>query len=258
MRKNSTQTSKSDSLLSVKVGITSGDPAGVGPEIILAALGSGKLPREFDYHVYRRDRRVCAWKAGTRFRGACGSRIGRGGFIGKDRRNSGSRHGTGFQESDARCRLRLSWSDGIFAERCGVTDFAMCLTGGKISVALVTAHVPLARVPGLLRPAEIVRGWTPFRRFPRPPGDRSSPHRGGRFEPSRRRERRSGFRGNPDHRPGRGVASSFPVRHGGGFGSAFARTPCFTARQRARFDGVLCMYHDQGLIPLKLHAFDQE
>ena len=23
------------------------------------------------------------------------------------------------------------------------------------------------------------------------------------------------------------------------------------------FDGVLCMYHDQGLIPLKLHAFDQ-
>ena len=23
------------------------------------------------------------------------------------------------------------------------------------------------------------------------------------------------------------------------------------------FDGVLCMYHDQGLIPLKLHAFDE-
>ena len=23
------------------------------------------------------------------------------------------------------------------------------------------------------------------------------------------------------------------------------------------YDGVLCMYHDQGLIPLKLHAFDE-
>ena len=23
------------------------------------------------------------------------------------------------------------------------------------------------------------------------------------------------------------------------------------------FDGVLCLYHDQGLIPLKLHAFDE-
>ena len=26
---------------------------------------------------------------------------------------------------------------------------------------------------------------------------------------------------------------------------------------RGEFDGVLCMYHDQGLIPLKLHAFDE-
>jgi 4-hydroxythreonine-4-phosphate dehydrogenase len=24
-----------------------------------------------------------------------------------------------------------------------------------------------------------------------------------------------------------------------------------------RWDAVLCMYHDQGLIPLKLHAFDE-
>ena len=24
-----------------------------------------------------------------------------------------------------------------------------------------------------------------------------------------------------------------------------------------QWDGVLCMYHDQGLIPLKLHAFDE-
>ena len=38
----------------------------------------------------------------------------------------------------------------FFAKRCGVSDFAMCLTGGKITVALVTAHVPLADVPGLL------------------------------------------------------------------------------------------------------------
>ena len=35
----------------MKVGITSGDPAGIGPEIIFAALGSGKLSSEFDYQV---------------------------------------------------------------------------------------------------------------------------------------------------------------------------------------------------------------
>jgi 4-hydroxythreonine-4-phosphate dehydrogenase len=31
----------------------------------------------------------------------------------------------------------------------------------------------------------------------------------------------------------------------------------FNRAVSGEFDGVLCMYHDQGLIPLKLHAFDQ-
>jgi len=31
----------------------------------------------------------------------------------------------------------------------------------------------------------------------------------------------------------------------------------FHRAAKGGFDGVLCMYHDQGLIPLKLHAFDQ-
>ena len=35
----------------------------------------------------------------------------------------------------------------------------------------------------------------------------------------------------------------------------FLRTPFFTESMEGEFDAVLCMYHDQGLIPLKLHAF---
>src|SRR5204863_170216 len=31
----------------------------------------------------------------------------------------------------------------FFAERCGVKNFAMCLIGGKLTVALVTTHIPL-------------------------------------------------------------------------------------------------------------------
>jgi 4-phospho-D-threonate 3-dehydrogenase / 4-phospho-D-erythronate 3-dehydrogenase len=30
----------------------------------------------------------------------------------------------------------------------------------------------------------------------------------------------------------------------------------FTAARRAQFDGTICMYHDQGLIPVKALAFD--
>src|SRR5207249_332476 len=45
----------------------------------------------------------------------------------------------------------------FFAERCAVKNFAMCLTGGKLTVALVTTHIPLARVSGALKQSEIVR-----------------------------------------------------------------------------------------------------
>ena len=45
----------------------------------------------------------------------------------------------------------------FFAERCGVENFAMLLTGGKLTVALVTVHVPLRDVPDALKTEEIVR-----------------------------------------------------------------------------------------------------
>src|SRR5437870_243652 len=45
----------------------------------------------------------------------------------------------------------------FFAERCGVKNFAMLLTGGNITVALVTTHIPLSEVPHALKQPEIVR-----------------------------------------------------------------------------------------------------
>src|SRR5260370_1018155 len=43
------------------------------------------------------------------------------------------------------------------AHRCGVKSVATCLTGGKITVALVTAHVPRSGAPRALKQPEIVR-----------------------------------------------------------------------------------------------------
>ena len=45
----------------------------------------------------------------------------------------------------------------FFAARWGVRDYAMCLTGGALTVALVTAHIPLRDVPARLSADEIVR-----------------------------------------------------------------------------------------------------
>jgi len=41
------------------------------------------------------------------------------------------------------------------------------------------------------------------------------------------------------------------------FSGPFSPDTIFNRAVSGEFDGVLCMYHDQGLIPLKLHAFDE-
>ena len=53
--------------------------------------------------------------------------------------------------------FRFPGQTEFFAERCGVKNFAMCLTGGNLTVALVTAHIPLRKVPRALKQSEIVR-----------------------------------------------------------------------------------------------------
>src|SRR5260221_6387847 len=45
----------------------------------------------------------------------------------------------------------------FFGERCGLKSFAMCLTGGKLTVLRVTAHIPLCKIPRALKQSEIVR-----------------------------------------------------------------------------------------------------
>ena len=62
----------------------------------------------------------------------------------------------------------------FFAERCGIENFAMLLTGGKLTVALVTAHVPLRDVPGALRIGGIVRVGLLAGKLSSPPRNRPS------------------------------------------------------------------------------------
>src|SRR5207244_12610933 len=53
--------------------------------------------------------------------------------------------------------LKFVGQTEFFADRCGAKNFAMCLTGGKLMVALVTTHIPLNRVSDMLKHSEIVR-----------------------------------------------------------------------------------------------------
>jgi 4-hydroxythreonine-4-phosphate dehydrogenase len=140
----------------------------------------------------------------------------------------------------------------FFAARAGVEDFAMCLTGGMLTVALVTAHVPLAKVPGMLSEAEIVRVGCLLRDFlllklkknPRIAVAGLNPH--------------AGEQGDMGREEIDIIAPAVAcLSQMGSFAGPLPPDTLFHRAVDGGFDGVLCMYHDQGLIPLKLHAFHE-
>jgi len=125
-----------------RIGITLGDPAGVGPEIIRAALASGQLPRDIDYKVIGQ---VGAAVAGTSSpdsaRAAFGAmeeaaRLAKSGEI--DAVVTGPIH----KARMAEIGFEFPGQTEFFAARSNTKNFAMLLTGGGITVALVTTHVP--------------------------------------------------------------------------------------------------------------------
>ena len=239
------------------IGITPGDTAGIGPEIIRLALDSGKLDPHFSYRVIGElpvrpaaepspqtaRAALDALETAAKLAASGGIAAVVTGPIHKHRMQS-----IGFE---------FSGQTEFFAARSRTENYAMLLTGGALTMALVTAHVPLRDVPGLLKESEIVRVGKLLAEFValRKGGDARiavaglNPHAG-----------ESGALGHEEIEiiaPAvEKLNSSFVIRHSS-FHGPLSPDTVFNRAVNGEFDAVLCMYHDQGLIPLKLHAFDQ-
>jgi 4-hydroxythreonine-4-phosphate dehydrogenase len=251
-----------------RIGITLGDPAGIGPEIVRAALSSGRLPKSADYVVIGK---FADWALGrpTRETAQAASAALEEAFLllrnkAIDAVVTGPIHKARMYEIG----FEFPGQTEFFAQRCGVKNFAMLLSGGKITVALVTTHLPLAEVPAALTKEKIVRVGLLLRDFlvrrgikaPRIAVAGLNPHAG-----------ESGALGREEIEiisPGiTELNSSLATRShldepalAAGDSSNFFAGPLspdtlFHHAANGDWDGVLCMYHDQGLIPLKLHAF---
>ena len=248
-------TARRGSTTKPRIGITIGDCAGIGPEIIELALKSGHIPSSIAYVVLGR-RPDCK-------PGVPSSETARAAAAALEEAATLARRG----ELDAivtgpvhKARMyevgfRFPGQTEFFAERCGVKDFAMCLTGGKLTVALVTAHVPLCKVPRALKQSEIVRIGLLLAEFVRSRGKNGprvavaglNPHAG-----------ESGKLGVEEIEIVAPAVQELQSRIEDGESKIVGPVSPDTVFQRAiegEFDAVLCMYHDQGLIPLKLHAF---
>ena len=242
----------------MRIGITTGDPAGIGPEIIRAALASGKLPTEADYEVIGQ---ADGFSLGAptpasaqAARDALEQAVGRALAGELAAVVTGPIHKARMYEIG----FEFPGQTEFFAARCGVENFAMLLTGNGLTVALVTTHIPLGEVTKTLRTSEIVRVGRLLGDFVLQRGGSRiavaglNPHAGesgalGREEidliiPAIAELNRSSFILRP---------SSFA------FSGPFSPDTIFHRAVAGEFDAVLCMYHDQGLIPLKLHAFHE-
>ena len=142
------------------------------------------------------------------------------------------------------------------AERCGVLvdNVAMMLAGPGLRVIPITIHVSLASVPQLLTTELIVsRGRTAAKGLHRNFGIEQpriavaglNPHAG-----------EHGSMGNEESTV---IAPAIELLKAEGFDVFGPVSPdaLFTPQARLGYDLALCMYHDQGLIPLKALCFDE-
>jgi 4-hydroxythreonine-4-phosphate dehydrogenase len=140
----------------------------------------------------------------------------------------------------------------LLAQRCGGRKVVMMLAGERLRVCLVTTHLALSEVPAALSTGEILGTIRitegALRRFfgldrPRLAVLALNPHagEGGRFGDEEIRFIAPAI----DAARAEGIKASGP----------HSADTLFHFAARGDYDAVICMYHDQGLIPLKLLHF---
>ena len=142
----------------------------------------------------------------------------------------------------------------LFAEKTGTRRYAMMFAGGPLKVALATVHIPLNGLWGRLnigavfQPLELLNealiNWFDIPK-PRIAVCGVNPHAG-----------ENGQFGDDEERiiaPAIFMARELGIDATG----PYPGDTVFLAARDGKYDAVLAMYHDQGLIPVKLLAFDQ-
>jgi 4-hydroxythreonine-4-phosphate dehydrogenase len=239
----------------VRIGITLGDCAGIGREIVDLALKSGRLPKFAEYKIIGKYPNCVPGRPSIETARAAADALEEAVTLARRGEINAVVTGPVHKARMYEAGFKFPGQTEFFAERCGVKNFAMCLTGGEITAALVTTHIPLSEVPRALKQSEIVRVGLLLLDFlqrhgiaaPRIAIAGLNPHAGesgklGHEEIEIIRPAIKELQSRIENRESRIVGPISP-------------DTVFHRAVEGEFDAVLCMYHDQALIPLKLHAF---
>lgn len=242
----------------VRVGITVGDPAGIGPEIAEKARLDARVVDVCDPVIFG-PASLDGIRAGAE--SAAGGRAAYDTLLAAvdaARRGEIDAVATAPLSKRAFALAGLPWKGhtDLLAHLCGTPHVRMLFyaeAAHPLCVTLATVHVPLSDVPRLLTTGEVSRTIVMTADWLRGLGVAApriamaglNPHAG-----------ESGLLGREDEvvlRPAvlaalaEGVTASGP----------WPADTVFVRAMRGEFDAVVACYHDQGLIPVKLLAFGQ-
>lgn len=239
-----------------RIAVTVGDPAGIGPEITRAACRDARVLAACEPVVFgpADDAALAAFAPGV-----VSAEAGRASCAAVEAAVAAARAGhvdavvTAPINKAAWAAAGLPWKGHteLLAHLCGVAHAEMLFWSESLCVVLATVHVPLADVPRVLTADRLrqvlettVAAWPMFgASAPRIAVAGLNPHAG-----------EGGLLGVEDRDV---VAPVIAAARAAGVqvvGPVPADT-VFVRAARGEFDVVIAMYHDQGLVPVKLLAF---
>lgn len=233
--------------------ITLGDPAGIGPEVIDRALASADFPKHAELQVIGDRNAGVPGKPDTRSASAAMQALDDAMTALKNNHADAVVTGPVSKEALQSVGFQFPGQTEFFAHGFGVDRFGMLLTGDTLTVGLATIHEPISEIPRLLTPEKIIEignltaGFLKKRGItqPRIAVAGLNPHAG-----------ENGAFGDEETRiitPAIERLNESGVAH---FTGPAVPDAVFRDAAQGQFDAVLAMYHDQGLIPLKLLDFE--
>jgi 4-hydroxythreonine-4-phosphate dehydrogenase len=233
--------------------ITLGDPAGIGPEVIDHALDAIDLTDDFELEVLGDRSAGIPGKPDRRSSAAALAALHEA--VVQLKNGSADAVVTGPVSKEGLQALGFAFpgQTEFFADAFGVTDYGMLLTGNSLTVGLATIHEPLAQVSALLTEDRIIRMGLLMadflkRRgvhFPKVAVAGLNPHAG-----------ENGAFGDEEIRIIAPAIARLNAASVASFSGPGVPDAIFRDAAQGSIDAVLAMYHDQGLIPLKLLDFD--
>ena len=240
-----------------RIGITVGDPAGIGPEIAIKAAADARVLEVCEPLLYGPH---TAGELAAFAPGRLSPHAGRAAYEAIERAVLDAKAGTIDaiatapinKEAWALAGLQWRGHTDLLAELTKSGPAVMMFYSEPLRVVLATVHVALREVPALLTPShldfliDLTAADLPRFGYPRPRLALAglNPHAG-----------EHGLIGDEDEAVLRPAVEKARSERGIDITGPWPGDTVFARASKGEFDVVIACYHDQGLIPVKLLAF---